>query len=88
MNIRISILAVCASTLALALTATTGICGERTIGFEKTFLDGQASKRAGAPKISDNESPRPQDRIQKPSQAGPSAANGRLLIGTEGGMSR
>jgi hypothetical protein len=39
MKIRNAILAVCASALALGLTATAGICG----GFEKTFLGGDAS---------------------------------------------
>ena len=39
MKIRIAILAVCASTLALALTSTMGT----SAGVEKTFLDGNAS---------------------------------------------
>ena len=55
MNIRIAILA--AGAAAIALTAVTpAICGE------KTFLDGGASKRSGAPKISENQSPLPRDR--------------------------
>ena len=67
MKTRIGIIAACAGTLVLTFGATPGNCEQR-IGFEKTFLGGDASvgrakrgKNAGG-KISDNESPRPQDR--------------------------
>lgn len=68
MKFRMAIIAACTCTLALAFIATTATSEERVIGFEKTFLGGDASMRKAkgrnnaSGKISDNESPRPQDR--------------------------
>ncbi len=64
MKLRIAIIAACAGTLVLTFSATTATSG----GFEKTFLGGDASMRkakggnSASGKITDNESPRPQDR--------------------------
>jgi hypothetical protein len=69
MKIRMAIVAASTGTLALALIATTATSEERrVIGFEKTFLGGDASMRKAktgnntSRQITDNESPRPQDR--------------------------